>query len=173
MDINGIQPLTEERLKAMDYSEIRQAEAIITQQVIQIAVKHLKQHSAEAGLESREDETPIYESLLDKSPTSWSMLGMYLHSDLIPHVRVLEDAEYLAFLRAMFAEIFDFLMFAYDGAPSYQVAELIRAFGSGLNKGPTLLRLLPDRANSIIVEADQILDEQHEEYLRRLDQMGY
>lgn len=112
--------------------------------------------------------------LWDKGSTSyWFLFGLRLKGALIPHVNVLNDPDYLALMRDLFAEIFDFLMYAYRGDPALEMAELYRAFGSGIRCGPILLRLLPERARPQIEEMDEILDAQYEEDRRRQDQMGY
>lgn len=160
MEINDIQPLSQARLRNMSAEEIDKAETIIIQHIVRVT----EQHCAEAGWELK----------MDKKPTSyWFLVGLHLHAALIPHIRVLDDTRYFAFLRGLFEDVFDLLIFAYDGAPAYPIAEMTRAFGSGLNSGPTLPRLLPARARPLIAAADDILDAQHEDYMRRLDQMGY
>lgn len=116
----AIQPLSATRLAKMSSGEIDRAEAAITQHICQIAERHY----GAVGLELK----------IDKEPTSyWFLFGVKLRSALIPHTRVLDDGKHLAFLQALFEEIFDFLMFAYDGAPAYAISELSRAFGSGKN----------------------------------------
>jgi hypothetical protein len=59
------------------------------------------------------------------------------------------------------------------GNPAPEMAELYRAFGSGVHCGPILPLLLPDRACPQIEEMDAILHAQYEEDRRRADQMGY
>jgi len=144
----------------MSSSEYDEAETAIIQCIIQIAEKHC----AEEGLEVK----------LDRKPTSyWFLFGMDLSAALIPHVGILSDAKYLAFLRRLFAEIFDFLMFAYDGAPAYTIHELSRAFGSRIGTGELLPMLLPARAQPVLTAVREIADAEHEELMRRQDQMGY
>lgn len=107
--------------------------------------------------------------LLDKTPTSyWFLFGLRLYSALIPDVQMLHDPDYLAFLRDLFAEIFDFLMYTYEGNPAPTMAELCRALGSS-----TLILILPERARPQIEKMDAILDAHYEEDRRRQDQMGY
>jgi hypothetical protein len=111
---------------------------------------------------------------MDREPTSsWFLFGLHLHGALIPHTDVLSAPEYLAFLRELFADLFDFWMVACAGHPAPQMAELYRAFGSGIHCGPILPLLLPERARPQIEEMEQILEAQYEEDRRRQDQMGY
>ena len=160
MNIKGIQPLSRARLQGMNSGEYEEAETAIIHRIIQIA----EEHCAEAGLELK----------IDKKPTShWFLFGINLGAALIPHAGILSDAKYLAFLRRLFEEIFDFLMFAYDGAPAYTIYELSRAFGSGIGSGPVLPRLLPARAHPILTAVSEIAEAEHEEHMRRQDQMGY
>jgi hypothetical protein len=144
----------------MSSAEYDQAEMAIIHHIIRIAEKHC----AENGVELK----------IDKKPTSyWFLFGTNLDAALIPHAVLLGDAGYLAFLRRMFEEIFDFLMFAYDGEPAYVIHELSRAFGSGISTGPVLPMLLPARAHSVLTAVSEIADAEHEELMRRQDQMGY
>jgi len=136
------------------------AVAAVIQQVIQITEKHF----AQAGRALQMERTPT---------SSWFSFGVRLRSALIPHTDVLHDADTLAFLRSLCAEIFDFLMFVYDSGPAREMAELDRTFGSGIRCGPILPLLLPDRAQSVMAEMNRILDADHEEEMRRQDQMGY
>jgi len=160
MNITDIQPLSTARLQGLSSTEIEKAEASIIHCVIQIAEKHC----AEAGLELK----------IDKKPTSyWFSFGIDLSFALIPHTSRLGDASYLAFLRRLFEEIFDFLVFAYDGAPAHTIYELSRAFGSGVNTGPTLPQLLPARAHRILTAVSEIAEAEHEDLMRRQDQLGY
>jgi hypothetical protein len=111
---------------------------------------------------------------LDKNPTSyWFLFGVRLSSALIPHTEVLKDPAYLAFLRGLFAEIFDYLLVACEGNPAVEMAELYRAFGAGMDGEPILPLLLPERAKPVMAEMDRILAANHEEDMRRQDQMGY
>ena len=136
------------------------AEVAIIQRIIQIA----ERHCAGKGLELK----------IDRKPTSyWFLFGCNLDAALIPHAGILGDAEHLAFLRRLFEEIFDFLMFAYDGAPARTIHELSRAFGSRIGTGPVLPMLLPATAHSVLAAVREIADAEHEELLRRQDQMGY
>lgn len=160
MNIKDIQPLSRARLQGMSSSEYDEAETAIIQCIIQITEKHC----AEDGLELK----------IDKKPTShWFLFGSDLSDALIPHAGIFSDAIYLAFLRRLFGEVFDFLMFAYDGAPAYTIYELSRAFGSRISTGPVLPMLLPARAQPVLTAAREIADAEHEELMRRQDQMGY
>lgn len=105
--------------------------------------------------------------------SSWFLFGLDLHGALIPHADVLSDPGYLAFLRELFADLFDFWMIACAGNPAPQMAELYRAFGSGIRCGPILPLLLPERARPQLEAVDAILEAQNEEDRRRQDQMGY
>jgi len=135
-------------------------EADIIQGVIEIA----ERHCAEAGREFK----------VDKGRTDyWFLFGINLQQALISHCNVLKDASYLEFLRRVFEEIFDFLMVAYDGDPAYTIFELSRAFGSCIDGGPTLPRLLPAKAKSVVEKAREIAVADWEEERRRQDQMGY
>ncbi len=132
--------------------------------IIEYILQITERHFAQAGRELQ----------IDRGPTSyWFLFGLRLHSALIKHTDVLQDADYLAFLRGLFADIFDFLMFAYEGKPALELAELYRAFGSGITCGPILPLLLPVTAQPIMAEVDRILEEYYEEERRRQDQMGY
>ena len=136
------------------------AEADIIQSVIEIAEKHC----AHAGREFK----------IDKSRTDyWFLFGSNLHTALISHCNVLKDARYMDFLRRVFEEIFDFLMVAYDGEPACTIYELSRAFGSCIDGGPTLPRLLPAKAKSVLEKASEIAGAEWEEERRRMDQSGY
>ena len=160
MNIEDIQPLSQSRLQGMSSTERDEAEMAIIHRIIQIAEKHC----AGNGLELK----------IDKKPTSyWFLFGIDLDAALIPHAGVLGDAKHLAFLRRLFEEIFDFLMFAYDGAPAYAIHELSRAFGSRISTGPVLPMLLPARAHPVLAAVSEIADAEHEELMRRQDQMGY
>jgi hypothetical protein len=160
MSIEDIQPLSQARVQGMSAAEYDDAEKAILHHVIQIVEKHC----AEYGLELK----------IDKKPTSyWFLFGVDLDAALIPHAGVLSDAGYLAFLRRLFEEIFDFLMFAYDGAPAYTIHELSRAFGFSISNGPVLQMLLPARAHPVLTAVREIADAEHEELMRRQDQMGY
>ena len=64
-------------------------------------------------------------------------------------------------------------MYAYGGNPAEQMAELHRAFGSGIRCGPILPLLLPAKAQPVIDEMNRILQEWYEDERRRQDQMGY
>jgi hypothetical protein len=160
MNIKDIRPLSRARLQGMSSTEYDEAETAIIHRIIQIAEKHC----AGNGLELK----------IDEKPTSyWFLFGCNLEAALIPHAGVLSDARYLAFLRRLFEEIFDFLMFAYDGAPAYTIHELSRAFGSKISTGPVLPMLLPARAHPVLTAVSEIAAAEHEELMRRQDQMGY
>ena len=160
MSIEDIQPLSQARVQGMSSAEYDEAEKAILQHVIQIVEKH----GAEYGVELK----------IDRKPTSyWFLFGVDLDAALIPHAGVLSDAGHLAFLRRLFEEVFDFLMFAYDGAPAYTIHELSRAFGYNLSTGPVLPMLLPARAHPVLTAVSEIAAAEHEELMRRQDQMGY
>lgn len=160
MNIEDIQPLSRARLQGMSAIEHDEAETAIIGRVIQIAEKH---HAANGQ-----------ELKIDKKPTSyWFLFGLDLDAALIPHAAVLSDAQSLAFLRGLFEEVFDFLMFAYDGAPAYTLHELSRAFGSRTGTGPVLPMLLPARAHPVLAAVREIADAEHEDQISRQDQMGY
>ena len=160
MNIEDVQPLSRARVQGMSSTEYDEAEMAIIHRIIQIAEKHC----AENGVELK----------IDKKPTTyWFLFGCNLDAALIPHAGLLGDAKYLAFLRRLFEEIFDFLMFAYDGEPAYTIHELSRAFGSSISTGPVLPMLLPARAHPILAAVSEIADAEHEELMRRQDQMGY
>jgi hypothetical protein len=111
---------------------------------------------------------------LDTEPTTyWFLFGLHFQSAIVPHADVLSDPDYRAFLRGLFAEIFDLLMVAYEGNPAYELAELYRAFGSGIECGPILPLLLPGKARPVMEEMDRIREAQYEEDRWRADQMGY
>lgn len=144
----------------MNSKEAEQAEAAIIRRVVQIAEKHC----AAAGVELK----------IDRNDTSyWFSFGSDLREALLPHTDMLKDATHLAFLRGLFAEVFDLLVFAYDGAPAYTIHELSRAFGAGISTGPILPLLLPDRARRVLERVREIAEAEHEEEMRRQDQMGY
>jgi hypothetical protein len=160
MNIEDIQPLSRARIQGMSSAEYDEAEMAIIQCIIQIAEKHC----AGNGLELK----------IDRKPTSyWFLFGTHLDAALIPHAGVFTDAKYLAFLRRLFEEVFDFLMFAYDGAPAYTIHELSRAFGTRISTGPVLPMLLPARAHPVLTAVREIADAEHEDLMRRQDQMGY
>ena len=160
MNIKDLQPLSKARLQGMSSTEVENAQAAIIQCTIQIAEKHF----AEAELELQ----------IDKRSTSyWFLFGNNLRAAVVPHANMLGDTKYLAFLRRLFEEIFDFLVFAYDGAPEYTIYELSRAFGSGIRTGPILPLLLPPRAHSILTTVSEIAEAEDDELRRRQDQMGY
>lgn len=132
--------------------------------IIGYTTRIIEEHFARAGRDLN----------LDNRPTDyWFLYGVHLSSALVPHADVLDDPTYRAFLRAIFADIFDFLLFACEGDPAYELAELHRAFGSGIRCGPILPLLLPDRARDVMEEVDRLLTEWYEEDRRRADQMGY
>lgn len=160
MDIEEIRPLSRARIQGMSSTEYNEAEMAIIHRIIRIAEKHC----AESGLELK----------IDRKPTSyWFLFGSNLDAALIPHAGLLGDAKHLAFLRRLFEEIFDFLMFAYDGAPAHTIHELSRAFGSRISTGPVLPMLLPARAHPVLAAVSEIADAEHEELMRRQDQTGY
>jgi hypothetical protein len=160
MNIEDVRPLSRARIQGMSSTEYDDAEKAIVHRIIQIAEKHC----AENGLELK----------IDRNPTSyWFLFGCDLDAALIPNAGILADAEYLAFLRRLFEDVFDFLMFAYAGEPAYTIHELSRAFGSRTGTGPVLPMLLPARAHSVLAAASEIADAEHEDLMRRQDQMGY
>jgi len=162
MDTHEIRAIMEGRKLPGTISAQDEEKAVtaILQHTIQIA----ERHSAQVGRILQ----------IDRTPTSyWFLFGVRLSSALIPHTDVLRDTDNLAFLRGIFAEIFDFLMLVYDGDPAWELSELHRAFGSGITCGPILPLLLPERAQPVMEEAERILDAAHEEEMRRQDQMGY
>ena len=160
MNVHELQPLSQARLQSMNSKEIERAEAAIIRHVLQIAEKHC----AEAGVELK----------IEKRETSyWFSFGSDLRVALLPHTNMLKDETHLAFLRGLFAEVFDLLVFAYDGAPAYTIHELSRAFGAGISTGPILPLLLPGRARPILEKVREIAEAEHEEEMRRQDQSGY
>jgi hypothetical protein len=100
----------------------------------------------------------------------WSRFARSLKDATLPHSRLLDDSEYFAFLRTMFAEIYDFLDTAYRGDPSRQVYYLLDGFGWD---GQPFAALLPDRAKPMLWEARDIAEAAAEEQRLRDDQMGY
>ena len=160
MNTEGIEPLSRARLQGMSSSEYDEAEMAIIHCVIQITEKHCAANALELKI--------------DKTPTSyWFLFGINLDAALIPHAGLFGDPEYLAFLRRLFEEVFDFLMFAYDGAAAHTIHELSRAFGSRTSTGPVLPMLLPAWAHPVLAAASEIADAEHEDLMRRQDQMGY
>ena len=158
--MTALQPLTQARIASLSADDYKRAVTAIIEQVIELADRHAA--AAEAALK------------LDRSPTDhWFLFGVRLSSAVVSHAQVLDDPAQLARLRSLFAEVFDLLMAAYDGAPIEPVAELSRAFGSEVDGGPILKRLLPDRAKPVVAEADRLLELWAEDDRRRADQSGY
>jgi hypothetical protein len=154
MNFEDVEPIRDARRGRMSYEASDDAEATFLQCVIQIAAEHF----AAAGMELT----------IDKKRTSyWFLFGVNLRSALIPRANMLEDEKYLALLRGLFAEVFDFLVYAYDGSPAYTIHELSRGFGSGM------AQFLPERAKPVLMEVCRIAEAENEELRYRQDQMGY
>lgn len=162
-------PFTRERRAALSWREAQAVEAEFIQHAFRIV-----EAGCAAGSAFELLPTLTLDTLLNQpAPNDWWMAGLRLHGALIRHANELKDARKLAFLRQRFAEIFDFLLFAYDGDPAYPMAEMDRAFGSGIECGPILKLLWPVKAAEAVAAADRISAAEHEEQLRRQDQMGY
>ena len=143
------------------------------------ATRMARAHAARAGRTALLAALPGGDGAAGREPTpSWFLFGLNLAGALIPHTDVLDDPDYVAFLRGLFADLFDFLVVVYRGDPARELAELYRAFGSGIRCGPVLpLLLLPEGARAgvaaVMAEVDRILEAHYEDERRRQDQMGY
>jgi hypothetical protein len=158
--MTALSPLTQARLASMSPDERKRAVTAVIGRVVEI----VDRHAAATGKALKLDRTPT---------DDWFLFGVRLSSAVISHTRVLSDPTQLASLRGLFAEIFDLLMVAYDGAPCEPIAELMRAFGSGIECGPVLKKLLPDRAQPVVAEADRLLERWADDERQRADQSGY
>ena len=130
-------------------------------EVMQCIVGIAKKHAAMAGRE-------LHFGTTDTS--DWFRFGGNLKDAILPEKRLLNDPNYLAFLRGMVAEIYDFLHRVYAGDPSKQIYYLLDSFGWD---GQPFAQLLPDRATPALWKARDIAEGAAEEQRLRDDQMGY
>ncbi len=125
--------------------------------VVSIAIKH-------AALAGRAL------AIADADKSDWSSFGSCFKEAILPDTSALENPRDLAYLRAMVAEIYDFLHYAYAGDPSQQIYCLLDSFGWD---GQPFARLLPDRAKPALWKARDIAEAAAEDQRLRDDQMGY
>jgi len=120
-----------------------------------------RRHGSKAG-------RPLKLDNLDMN--DWSRFTNDLKAATLPQDRLLDDQDYVWFLRDMFVEIHDFLEHAYGGDPSEQIYYLLDSFGWG---GQPFATLLPERAKPMLWKTRNIAEARADEQRLRDDQMGY
>ena len=120
----------------------------------------LKKHFARANLELRKD----------KIPSSWWSMGwaLYLNTDAF-----MREAKHTEMLKAMFIELVDFCESATGKYFAYHLKELLEKLDDSRQSRGKLVPLLPAKALEQFAEIDRMVDEEYEDYLDRMNQMGY
>jgi len=120
----------------------------------------MKKYFERAGVQLRKTEVPATLSGFNSE--------FYANVDSL-----LRQPQYSAMLKSFFAEIIDFYE-AFSGEYfAYNLLGLLKNF---IDRDPPrsfILPLLPPKALPQLGEINDILSQQHEEYIERLNQMGY
>jgi hypothetical protein len=156
-----LRPFTAKERAEVDWREQQARETVFSSYVIEIAERHFQA----AG-----------EVFKKVEPSSWFHFTIFFPHSVVPHCDRLLEPKFLAMARALLAEVYDFLLFAYEGEEglALPLSHWLRNFGSCIGQpGSTLTRLLPAKAAPALAAADEILTREHEEEMWRQGQMGY
>jgi hypothetical protein len=120
----------------------------------------LKKHFARAGVEMRKAETP----------KTWWSFGWDLYLNIS---ELVTKREHSAMLKNLFVELVDFCQLFSGEFFAYNLLVILEKFIDGDPPRSLIMPLLPVKALEKMDEINEMLVAQHEDYLRRLDEMYY
>lgn len=120
----------------------------------------LKKHLAREKISLRKEDLPF----------NWWNMGWSLYLNIDALVR---EAKHTEMLKAMFVELVDFCEAAAGEYFAYRLKELLEKLDDGRQSRDKITPLLPAKALAQFAEIDRLLDEEHDDYMERLNQMGY